>query len=74
MKLVQVDASYDLEKDLNDLSIGLAALEERLSLLENEPKVVDTNTTYTFDTAVEKEGAIRYTATDIDGNTTSGEV
>lgn len=74
MKLVQVDASYDVEKDINDLSIGLSALEERLLLLENAPKVVDTNTTYTFDTAVEKQGAIRYTATDTNGNTSSGEV
>lgn len=73
-KLLQIDADKDVEQDIQNLSAVLLQLEERLAKLESREEVVDTNTTYAFDTAADKDGAIRVVSTDIYGNTESQEV
>ena len=74
MKLAQTTATGDFGTDIQNLQTALSALGDRVTALENAPKVVDTNTTYTFQTATTTDGAIKYTAVNLDGTTTSGEV
>ena len=64
MKLAQTTATGDFATDIARIDGALSALETRIKALEDAPKVVDTNTTYTFESAVTTDGAIKYTSSD----------
>lgn len=64
MKLAQTTATGDFAIDISRIDGALSALETRIKALEDKPDVVDTNTTYTFETAVNTDGAIKYTSSD----------
>lgn len=66
-KLAQTTASGDFGADIAALQSAVASLDTRIKTLEDEPRVVDTNTTYTLTTGDTTEGSIR--VTDSDGNT-----
>lgn len=74
-KLAQTTATGDFATDIANLQAALTALTERVKTLEDAEKVVDTNTTYTFTTATNTEGAIKVTAKDsVTGEESSSEV
>ena len=58
----------------NRITTENSALSGRISALEQKPHDVDTNTTYTFETAATTDGAFKYTSVNLDGTTNSGEV
>lgn len=64
MKLAQTTATGDFAIDIARIDGALSVLETRIKALEDAPKVVDTNTTYTFETAVTTDGAIKYISSD----------
>lgn len=64
MKLAQTTATGDFATDIARIDGSLSALGARITALENAEKVVDTNTTYTFQTAINTDGAIKYSASD----------
>lgn len=75
MKLAQTTATGDFSKDIQALQTALSALEVRVKALEDKPSVVDTDTTYRFETAITTDGGIKYTVINKDGTEGStGEV
>ena len=66
MKLAQTSANSngDFSADITRIDGTLSSVLGRIEDLESSNEIVDTNTTYTFQTAINTDGAIKYSASD----------
>lgn len=74
-KLAQTATTGDFAADIANLQAALSAMGSRISTLENKvDNFEDTDTTYSFTTGVDTDGAIKITTKLTDGSETSSEV